>query len=218
MEFLNPPHCWDGQFNRIRMQISRLATQGLAVSLDEMLLDLRADSGDEDETVLRLIKGMTDYFEIRTGWRLAPAAYEARIACGPQPFFIIPRGPIRSVEEVAVYNGDTKAWEVQDPDSYSFDDMGTDFSVYLTSNNWPTSWPGAVGPGLYPYRVKFMAGFDPAQDDATSEIHTSVAGPAADGMIVALKGLVALGFQKREAGENADADKDQILRGYRKYW
>lgn len=217
MDFLNPPRDWEGCYRRVRMVISRTAAQGLAVSLEEMLLDLRADSQDENETVVRLIKGMTDYFEIRTGWRLSPAAYEARIACGVEPWICIPRGPVRSVEAVSYYDATTKAWVEIDSENYTVDEMGTDFSVYLSNDFWP-NLPGGLGTIPYPYKIKFMAGFDPQQDDATGEINTSVVGPAADGMIVALKGLIALGFQNREAGNNLQADQDQILRGYRRFW
>lgn len=212
MDFLNQAPSWCGRCHQILVNVWNLQAAEPALTLDEARLFLRADSGDEDETIQRLIEASTDYFEIRTGWRLAPASYEARLGCTALPLLAVPRGPVRAVQGVAYWDDATKLWVDVDAADYMVDGIGNEFRIELSTDIWPNLPVASPGPSGLPWRVRFLAGFDPPGQTETA------IGFAPSGMVQALKGLVALGFQKREAGDSADADKDQLLRGYRKFW
>lgn len=203
-------------FDQQEIEVRNLGGPGLALTLEEMLLDLRADSADENQTVERLIRGCTDYFEIRTGYRLSPANYSAAFSC-LSPSMLVQRGPVRQVDGIQFYNTTTKAWEAIDPANYAVeDDGGRAFRIGFDLATIGDLWAGSPPPQptrRYPLRMTFSAGYDRA-DETGSEVN----GFAPDGMITALKGLVALEFQNREAGSNIDGEKDIVLRAYRWFW
>jgi uncharacterized phiE125 gp8 family phage protein len=180
----------------------------LAVSMEEMKLALRADGDDEDVTIRRNIEAATDWFEIRCAWRLTPATYEALVTgwcAGP---ITIPRGPLRGITAVQRWNCDDEEWENLTGDQWRTQDMGCEFLFWFPSSSnfeYPSTAPGA---GI---RILFDAGFDGAESD-----DTTAAGEAESGMIQCLKTLASLMFQKRE--EATDAEKDMIVRRYRKFW
>lgn len=205
---------------RLDIQIRTVGQSSkLAVRMDEMLLDLRADSDEEELTVRGLILGMTDFFENRTCWRLTPASYEADVGsqCYPNPI-TIEKGPFRAINAVTWWDCETEGWQTVDPADYRVDPRGRDFDIYLNSAAnalVPVSWPGYQRP----LRIAFEAGFD-----SPEESETSVAGQAQNGMTQVLKTLVALGFKEREAGAGngswagADPSKDYLLMQYRRFW
>lgn len=202
-------------FDAPGIEVRRLQATGLAVTIEEMLLDLRADSADENATVERMIRGCTDYFEKRCGYRLAPASYAAQMPCLP-PCLEIPRGPIREVDGIQYWDHATMSWLPIDAALYQVEEVneGRGFRVgFDHSAIYNLHIPAPTIPRAFPYRMTFSAGFDRA-DETGSEVN----GLAEDGMILALKGLVALEFQNREAGNNIDGEKDIVLRAYRWFW
>lgn len=189
----------------------------LAVDLDEMLLDLRIDSSDENDTVLRLIRGMADYFEARTGWRLTPVSYELLVgACGRQ--LTVERGPFRSLDGVWYWDSEELEWVAVDLAETRVIERGREFDIIFTqaaADLFPA--PTAIRPQQI--RVQFSAGFDPPD-----QTETTIGGLPEDGMVVALKALVAVAYENREAGSaagswaGADPAKDFLLQRYRKFW
>jgi len=192
------------------VEVSRLAADpdALAVSLEEMRLSLRADSEDEDLTILRNIRGATDFFEIRCGWRLTPATLQALVrACGRR--ITIPRGPLRDVTSIEVWDCDADEWTIDTGITWKTESRGNEFDVLIDRDSMHLI-PGALANGAYNLRINFDAGFDGANASVTT-----VVGEADDGMVQCLKTLVSLMFQKRE--EASDAEKDLIVRRYRKF-
>ena len=181
----------------------------LAVTMEEMRLALRADSGDEDLTIQRLIEAGQDYFEIRCAWRLTPASYYALVADWCVGAIEIPRGPLRQVSAVEYCDCDSDEWVMVTGDQWRTVDNGPGFFLIFDRDSTIRAPRLAGGqPGL---RISFEAGFDGVEN-----AETSAAGTAESGMVQCLKTLVALMYQKRE--EAADAEKDMILRRYRKFW
>lgn len=198
-------------------QIRRIGRpDALAVSLEEMKLSLRVDSDDEDLTIERLIGAATDYFEKRTGWVLRPATYEALIGPWCRPFLTIERGPFRSITGLWWWDCETREWTQVSPTEFQVEERGNEFDV-LVSEDAVADFPAPTALRPMPIRLQFEAGFD-----AIGE--TESVGLPEDGMIVALKGIAAVGFENREAGAGAgtwagaDPAKDFWLQSYRKFW
>lgn len=194
------------------LDVRRLAVDpmALAVTLGRARLFLRADSQDEDDTILDLIRAANDWFEVRTGISLVPMEYEclARNICGNA--LVIPRSPIRNVHSVEYWDCDGDEWTALTGDTFQFEARARDFAILFDRdalNSVPMHW----APTGYQLKIQFAAGYD-----GESAPQTSAAGPADDGMIQCVKTLIALGFQKRE--EATDAEKDMICRRYRKFW
>lgn len=205
--------------HRAQVETRRLASPSddLAVQLDEVLLDLRVDSADENDTVLRIIRGMTDYFAHRTGWVLAPASFESLVG-GCRQSFTIERGPLRDVEAIFWWDCETLTWQALDPDTWIAEARGREFDIIFTDAGYSLlPAPSTIRP--LPVRVHFSAGFD-----SPEVTETSVNGAAEDGMILSLKALIAVAYENREAGgaagnwSGADPSKDFLLGSYRKFW
>lgn len=187
----------------------------LAVPLEEMKLDLRIDSSDEDETVTRLIRGMTDFFQVRTGWRLAPASFIAEAFEFDGCRAVIETGPLRAFERVEFWNAETKVWEELPTANFNADARGRDIDVFF-DEPFPSGFPPIASLAQHrPVKMYFTAGFDPPDQTGTT-----VSGFAEDGMITCLKTLVALGYQTRETDpwNPSDASKDYLLHSYRRLW
>lgn len=191
--------------------------QDMAVTLDEMKLDLRIDTDDEDMTVERLVRGMTDFFEHRTGWRLSPALFELLLdpVCA---HITVERGPFRRLLGVWSWNATDRQWDTIDIAECTVLERGREFDVIFSDTAYATMRQ-CVGPFPYTVRLQFEAGFD-----SPEVTDTDVKGPAEDGMLLSLKALVALGFEQREAGQASgnwsgqDPSKDYLLSRYRKFW
>lgn len=191
--------------------------QDMAVTLEEAKQDLRVDSSDDDVVVQRLVRGMTDFFESRTGWRLSPAQYELLVGgCGPT--ITVERGPFRELLGCWYWDCETRTWEVIALDQITVVERGREFDLVFTDaavRLFPV--PTALRP--LPIRIQFEAGFD-----SPEVTQTTVKGPPEDGMLLSLLALVALGYEEREAGKangawtGADPSKDYLLAQYRKFW
>lgn len=190
----------------------------LAVTLDDVKLDLRIDSDDEDATVVRLIKGMTDFFERRTGWRLSPAAYELLVQASPCPQITVERGPFRDLTGCWYWDSTDRQWVQIDLAEIQVIDRGREFDLLFSDAVFDAFPKSSLLPARG-IRLQFEAGFDsPEVSD------TTVAGPAEDGMILSLLALIAVGYESREAGgaagnwSGSDPSKDYLLQQYRKFW
>lgn len=198
----------------------RLLSQGpdLAVQLDEVKLSLRADSDDEDITIRRIIRGMTDYFSRRTGWVLTPCTFEALVGgCGHA--ITLERGPYRAIDGVFWWDSTDRDWVQIDPAEFQVEERGNEFDL-LFSDAAYSSLPAPTYLRPRPVRVQFSAGFDSPE---VSE--TTVNGTAEDGMVMSLLSLIAHAYEEREAGAannntliGQDPAKDYLLGVYRKFW
>lgn len=191
--------------------------EDLPLTLGEVKLDLRVDSDDEDALIVRMIGAMTDYFEHRTGWRLSPASYELLVGgCGP--VITVERGPFRELTGCWYWDCEDKIWQAIDLDEITVLERGREFDLTFSDAAFALL-PAPTNLRPMPVRIQFEAGFDsPEVSD------TTVAGKAEDGMYLSLLALVAVTYQKREAGDangtwaGADPAKDHLLQRYRKFW
>lgn len=191
----------------------RLLAQGndLAVQMDEMKLALRVDSDDEDMTIRRNIRAMTDFFTRRTGWVLTPCTFEALVGgCGNH--ITIERGPYRSITGFFYWDCEAREWVQIDNAEITVEERGNEFDLLLSQTAYNlVPAPSHLRPR--PIRIQFEAGFDSPE---VSE--TTVNGTAEDGMVQSLMGLVQHVYDIREAGDKDSPAKDFLLGTYRKFW
>ena len=206
----------DGPSPRPNVEILKLSADldALPVTLEEVKENLRVDSSDEDETILGLISGMTDFFEARTGWRLSPATYRAEVTgCIPCKL-AIERGPLRTLDSISCWNSDTHQWDEIAVANYTPEQRGREFDIYFEDDAF-----SGFTVSNRPLRIDFSAGFDSPMGGGTS-----ANGLPEPGMIASLKAVIATAYQTKEAGAGAgtwvgeDPSKDYLFRTYRKFW
>lgn len=146
------------------MEIRRIATSSaLPVELDDVKLDLRIDSGDEDETIERMIRTAASLLETRTGFVLLGGRFEALLDCFA-PVEIM-RGPFRELVAVDAMTGKND-WTALDV---------SDFRVIEKERSFELSpfYPWTAEPTLYTMRagvrVRFEAGFDTLETGQSGE-------------------------------------------------
>lgn len=182
------------------------------VPIDDLMLDLRVDSDDEEETVRRMARGAAAFMERRTAYVLLPGTYEVTLPGWWVGDLELNRGPLRSVDSVRYLAG-RDDWQDTDLDGFYVDAKERSFNVRaLTSFNRPTLW-SEVGQ----VRLTFQAGFR-VESESEGE-----APELEDGLRTTLTMLVAHYYKNRElfaagALEAVEKGAEGILGAYRQYW
>lgn len=73
----------------------------LPVSIDDLVLDLRVDSDEEDETLARMERGAAAWLERRTGYVVSPGTYQVDLAGWWPDVAEVMRGPLRQLDSVS---------------------------------------------------------------------------------------------------------------------
>jgi len=85
----------------IEQNVRKVASAGsIPVRLEDIKLDLRVDSDDENDTIRRMALGAAAFLEKRTGYVLVPGSYELTMGewfCDP---FEVYKAPFRALERV----------------------------------------------------------------------------------------------------------------------
>lgn len=151
------------------MRLAKIWTSdGLPLDLEEVKLDLRVDSSDDDATVERMIRAAADFAEIRTGYVFAPGTYYATADDWNCAFpycdrgrVEIPKGPLREVNAISYMSGND-AWTDVDLADFLILKRKKTFTVAPLST--------FDAPDLFvcmdAIRISFDAGFDPVDGDS----------------------------------------------------
>lgn len=139
------------------------SSNALPIPLEDVKLDLRVDSDDEDATIERMIRAAASFLERRTGWTVLPARYHAVYSqwpCEPQEIY---RAPLRELVAVE-YLSATNTWTEVDVDNFQVSKRQKSFVIAPLST--------FEAPDLFTdmdsVRFIFEAGFD-IDGDAESE-------------------------------------------------
>lgn len=195
------------------------SSNALPVSVEDVKLDLRVDSDDEDATIERMIRAAAAFLERRTGWTVTPARYYAVYSewpCGPQEIYRAPLRELVSVEYLSALN----TWSEVSVDNFQVSERQKSFVIAPLST--------FEAPDLFTdldcVRFIFEAGFD-IEGDAESEFSGDAADPHpldAD-VRVLLTMLVAHWYKNRElflADKQAEIEEraGSLLGAHRTFW
>lgn len=195
------------------------------IDIDDVKLDLRVDSDDEDETIRRLMFGAAAFLERRTGIAFVPGRYEAHFddwwSFGPWEFH---RAPFRSLVELAWLDGNASppTWSSVGLESVFVSPRSTSFLVAPHSTfSGPAVWAPFNG-----VRLRFDAGFDvPAESgvDPQSEADDGEELPIEDDASMLLMATIAHFYANRELFladklAQVEASAGNLLNSRRKFW
>lgn len=182
------------------------------VPVEDLMLDLRVDSDDEEETVRRMMRGACAFLERRTAHVLIPGSYEVDLRGWWVGELELNRGPLREVTGVR-YLVDADDWASVDLADFYVRGQDRAFTIQpLTRFDRPTLWSEAGH-----VQLLFDAGYR-TQDESGAD------GPAMDdGLRTTLTMLVAHYYKNRElfaagALEAVEKGAEGILGAYRQYW
>lgn len=205
------------------MRLSKIWTsESLPLDLDEVKLDLRVDSNDDDGTISRMISAAADFAEIRTGLVFAAGTYEVLFddfdccfPCRDRGIREFHRAPLRSVNAISYLSGNAEYTDLDLAD-FMVSNRGKSFAIGpLSTFSAPTLFEG-----FDCVRVTFDAGYDPADQDS------GLSGdpiPLPGGLKTMLTMIVGHYYKNREL---FDADKigalelgaGSLLGAYRQFW
>lgn len=205
------------------MQLVKVFTSnGLPLNLEETKLDLRVDSSDDDETLLRMIRAAGDFAERRTGYVFNPGTYhaffddwDAAFNCKDRFRLELLRGPLRALNAVSYLTGND-VWA--DADLADFLVSRREKSFFVTPLDTFTA------PDLFAcvdgVRLSFDAGFDP------DDMDTGLSGedkPLDAGLKTMLTMLVGHFYKNRELFEadkmgDLELGAGSILGAYRQFY
>lgn len=182
------------------------------ISIDAIADDLRLDSEDDLDNILRLGLGAAEFLERRTAYVLTPGLYEAILPAWWQGPVIFSRGPVREVTEMTYRTGKA-SYVTVDPDYYFETQLNDrEFAVNLLSTY--------VRPDLWSeqgeIRLKFTAGYQ-------SDGETGAWPEAPDGLVTCFIALIAHYYKNRElfdAGkqEAVEMGAGNLLNAYKMIW
>lgn len=196
------------------MQLLKVWTSdALPVELDDVKLDLRVDSDDDDDTLERMIRGAASFLERKSGFALIPGRFEALFSEWPCRPVEILRAPLRDLETIA-YLSAADTWTEVDT---------ADFQISRRKRSFMLSpLPAFSAPTLFTcldsVRVRFEAGFDVNDTGVSGESF-----PLEDGMRSLLIALVGHFYQNRElfaANKIGQIEQGAVtmLGAYRQIW
>lgn len=189
-------------------------SDGLPVPIEDLMLDLRVDSEDEEQTLVRMQRGASAFLERRTAYVLIPGVYQLTLPGWWAGAIEVNRGPLRAVESVE-YLQDATTWTPVDMTNFHVQTNDREFSMRaLTTFNRPALW-NEVGQ----VRLTFTAGFTVDEEESGF----GVGPPLDDGLRTTLIMLVAHYYKNRElfaagAMEAVEKGAEGILGAYRQYW
>lgn len=185
--------------------------EGLPVSVEDLALDLRIDSDDENETLERLERGAAAFLERRTGYVVIPGRYQVDLPGWWSGPLEIMRGPLRELISIT-YLDAAGAEATASAGGFYVESTDRTFSVRpLTTFDRPALW-SEVGR----VRLTFDAGFRlPDESGDALELE--------DGLRTCLTMLVGHYYQNRElfaAGklEAVETGGRDLLGAYRQFW
>lgn len=198
--------------------------EGFPLSLEELKADLRVDSSDEDDTIMRMARAAATLLEARTGCAALAGRYEANFndwcVLGPWEFH---RWPLRAVTEIAWIDlsKSPPAWTAVDLAQFYILERSRSFLVQPLN----TFRPPVINAPFSGVRVRFTAGFDvvlKSGDDQESAANDD-ARIMDEGMRTLLTALTAHYYANRELfaaerGSEIEAGAGSILNAYRKFW
>jgi len=132
-----------------------LTSEALPISLDELKHDLRVDSDDDDDSILRMAQAAGAFLERRTGISVIPGRYEALLSewfCEPLELY---RHPVREMESIE-YLEALNTWTAVDLTNFQQSRRGKSFLV----NPLPTFTPPNLFTCFDSVKLTFTAGFD----------------------------------------------------------
>lgn len=190
-------------------------SDALPVSTEDVMLDLRVDSDDEEDTIRRMIRGAADFMERRTAYAILPGSYQVLLPGWWYGELEVHRGPVREVSAIEYLRGPND-WVAVDLANFyvEFGALGRSFTMRtLSTFDRPDLWSEVKR-----VRVSFTAGFATAAEE---EADANAQMP--DGLRTALIMLVGHYYKNRElfaAGAMEAVEKDAmgILGAYRQYW
>jgi len=202
---------------------------GFPMTLEEVKLDLRIDSSDEDATVMRMMRAAAGFLEKRTGCAVLAGRYEANFNswCSFAPWEF-QRWPLREVIEIAWLDGcqSPPTWSPVSLSDFMIADRSKSFLVQpLPSFSAPQIWAPFSG-----IRVRFIAGFDVVIESGEQQVSegsdsddAAEPKPIPDDMRTRLTMLVGHYYQNRElfaADKLAEieASAGSLLAAERKFW
>jgi len=193
----------------IKTQVS----EALPIPLEDLKLDLRVDSSDEDDTISRMARAAGAFLEIRTGWSVIPGTYQVLLCefpCGPLEIY---RSPLRDLESIE-YLSAADTWDTVDLADFQISRRRKSFVIAPLST--------FVAPTLFTdldsVRITFTAGFD-AEDSSFGDGTQ----PIDDGVRTLMTMLVAHWYQNRELfladkGAQIEEKAGSMLGAYRTFW
>lgn len=190
--------------------------EGLPISTDEIIADLRIDADDEAATLERLERGACDFLERRTGLVVLPGTYQVQLRDWWIGGMTIMRAPLRDLIGVE-YLAEDRTWTAVDTDNFHVDSDLQSFTVLgLSSFARPSLWAEAIG--AQRVRLTFTAGFELPDESGSG------GGPQMpDGLRTTLLMLIGHYYQNRElylAAKVADVEfsAGNLLGAYRQFW
>lgn len=139
-----------------------LTPSALPIPLEDIKLDLRVDSDDEDSFIDRCAQGAAGFLEKRTGYSIIAGRYEALISgwfCDPLEIFKAPFRALESIEYLLplddVPSGED-GWTEVDLSNFRVVVLEKSFQI-VAASAW-TRPELREGPGVI--RITFTAGFD----------------------------------------------------------
>lgn len=141
----------------------------LPVDLEDLKLDLRVDSDDEDDTIVRLAQGAADLIEKRTSLVIVPGEYVAAMDCWPTRSgqYKINRGPLRELRAFQWIDSD-KVWQDSDLATLYTETFERAFTVQpLKTFDFPAA--DSMLEVANPIRIRFLAGYDVEDSNVSGE-------------------------------------------------
>lgn len=199
-----------GEFTPPARKMSRLDI--LPIDMDAVMLDLRIDSDDEEDTVRRMAFGAADFLERRTGFVLVPGAYQVDLPGWWSGPLEIRRGPLRELTSVK-YLVDASTEDTAAADGFYVEERDRDFTIRtLTTFTRPALWSE-----VHRVRLAFNAGFR-ADDESDAGLQAPP-----DGLVTTWLMLTGHYYKNRElfmAGklEEIELGAGSLLGAYRTFW
>jgi uncharacterized phiE125 gp8 family phage protein len=198
----------------IEQSVRKISTSAaFPVPLEDIKLDLRVDSDDEDEMVQRCARGAAAFLEKRTGWALIPGTYQATLGewfCDPLEIW---KAPFRELESVE-YLSAADTWTDVDLSNFRTSQREKSFLVIPAA----AFTRPAVFQCVDSIRLTFTAGFD-VEDSSFGNGDF----PIDDGIKTLLIMLIAHWYKNRElflADKEAEIIEraGSLLGAYRTYY
>lgn len=188
--------------------------EGEPCDIDALMLDLRIDSADERDTLVRLAKWAADQIETTTGYVILPGTYTATFDLPCWDSWEVLRSPLREINAIE-YLSAPNTWTEMNVDDFHVTPRKRSF--LLT----PLSTFVAPSPIIEyrGYRMTFEAGFDNDADSSLSGQSTPLP-PALLGMLTMFTGHLMENrelFDKSNLVERA-AMVASFLGSRRQYW
>lgn len=200
----------------IARKLNARLDEALPVPLEDLQLDLRIDSEDDEATLERLERGACDLLERRTGHVIMPGLYQLDLGGWWYGDLEVMRGPLRTITGVT-YLGEDGAGSYSSADVGQFwvDEQERSFTIRaLSTFTRPTLWNEAAR-----VRVMFEAGYRTADESGESDAPPEMP----DGLRTTLIMLVGHFYENRDlfkSGKLAEVESSAgyILNAYRQFW